>query len=194
MASATELEAYMDRNEERYFALFPDPLGVRRENWLVARNHIRLVKSGKISGTAPETETPHATQTLVSLRRILGDDPHPRRTIPELQQEPMTPVANATDLEVYMDRNEARFFSLFPDPQHVERACWATLRVYIDRVKRGEISRIAPETPNPRAAQALVGLRRTMGEEPHPRKAIRRRQQLTLAAAMASFAPAVEAI
>jgi hypothetical protein len=53
MTSATELEAYMDKNEERYFELFPDPLGVRRENWLVARNYIRFVKSGKVSGTGP---------------------------------------------------------------------------------------------------------------------------------------------
>jgi hypothetical protein len=184
MAGATELEAYMDKNEERYFALFPDQLGVRRENWLVARNYIHLVKSGKISGITPETETPYATQTLVGLRRILGDEPHPRRAIPELQKEPVTPGANTTDLEVYMDRNEARFFALFPDPQHVERVRWANFRGYIDRVRRGEFSGIALETPNPRAAQALVGFRRTIGEEPHPRKAIRRRQQLTLATAV----------
>jgi hypothetical protein len=142
--------------------------------------------------TAPEAETPHATQTLVGLRRILGDEPHPRRTIPELQQEPITPAANTTELAAYMDRNEARFFALFPDPQHVERARWATFRIYIDRVKSGEFSGVAPETPNPRAAQALVGFRRTIGEEPHPRNAIRRRQQLTLAAA-ASFVSGVEA-
>jgi 2-polyprenyl-6-methoxyphenol hydroxylase-like FAD-dependent oxidoreductase len=122
----------------------------------------------------------------------LGDEPHPKKTISELQQEPLTPVANATELEAYMDRNEARFFALFPDPQHVERARWATFRIYIDRVKSGKISGFAPETPNPRATQAIVGFRRTIGEEPHPRHTVRRRQQLTLAAA-SSLAPAGEA-
>jgi len=47
MPSATDLEAYMDRNEERYFALFRDPLGVRRENWLVVRNYIDRVKQAE---------------------------------------------------------------------------------------------------------------------------------------------------
>jgi hypothetical protein len=71
MATIAELEAYMDKIEERYFALYPNPQEGQRGNWESIRGYIRRVKNGDIPGTTPETETPRATEAFVGFRRIM---------------------------------------------------------------------------------------------------------------------------
>jgi hypothetical protein len=87
MATIAELEAYMDKIEERYFALFPvnSPTGERGQ-WVGIRSYIRRVKDGEISGTTPEVETARATEVFVGFRRIMGEEPHPRSAIHKRQQ------------------------------------------------------------------------------------------------------------
>jgi hypothetical protein len=87
MATVAELEAYMDKIEELYFVLYPaeSPTGPRGQ-WDGLRGYIRRVKSGEISGTTPEMETPRATEAFVGFRRIMGEEPHPRRAIHKRQQ------------------------------------------------------------------------------------------------------------
>jgi hypothetical protein len=94
MATIAELEAYMDKIEERYFALYPEesPIG-QRAQWSGVRNYIRRVKSGEIPGITLEMETPHATQAFVGFRRIMGEEPHPRRAIHKRQQKTRAAVA-----------------------------------------------------------------------------------------------------
>jgi hypothetical protein len=50
MATIAELEAYMDKIEERYFALYPNPQEGQRGNWESIRGYIRRVKNGDIHG------------------------------------------------------------------------------------------------------------------------------------------------
>ena len=69
MATIAELEAYMDKIEERYFALYPNPQEGQRGNWESIRGYIGRVKNGDIPGTTPETETPRATEALIGFRR-----------------------------------------------------------------------------------------------------------------------------
>lgn len=87
MATIAELEAYMDKIEERYFALYPEksPIG-QRGQWSGVRRYICRVKNGEIPGITPEMETPHATKSFVGFRRIMGEEPHPRRAIHKRQQ------------------------------------------------------------------------------------------------------------
>jgi hypothetical protein len=94
----------------------------------------------------------------------------------------MTTVA---ELEAYMDKTEERYFVLYPNPEGGPRRQWAENRAYIRRVKSGEIAGVTFDMQTPRAIQSLVGYRRIMGEELHPRKAILRRQEMTRAAAAA---------
>jgi hypothetical protein len=91
-------------------------------------------------------------------------------------------MATIAELEAYMDKIEERYFALYPNPQEGQRGNWESIRGYIRRVKNGDISGITPEMETPRTTEALVGFRRIMGEELHPRKAILKRQQLTRAA------------
>src|ERR1019366_5981531 len=93
MATIAELEAYMDKIEERYFVLYPNPQEGQRGNWESLRGYIRRVKNGDIVGTTPETETPRATEALVGFRRIMGEDLHPRRAILKRQQLTRAAVA-----------------------------------------------------------------------------------------------------
>jgi hypothetical protein len=86
MATIAELEAYMDKFEERYFALYPIPKDGQRDHWERTRNYFRGVKNGEIAGTTLETETPRATESLVGYRRIMGEEPHPRRAIQKRHQ------------------------------------------------------------------------------------------------------------
>jgi hypothetical protein len=87
MATIAELEAYMDKIEERYFALFPvdSPIGERGQ-WAGARRYICRVKAREIRGVKPDTETAHATEAFVGFRRIMGEEPHPRSAIHKRQQ------------------------------------------------------------------------------------------------------------
>ena len=91
-------------------------------------------------------------------------------------------MATIAELEAYMDKIEERYFALYPNPQEGQRGNWESLRSYIGRVKNGDIPGTTPETETPRATEALIGFRRMIGEELHPRKAILKRQQLTRAA------------
>jgi len=99
----------------------------------------------------------------------------------------MTTIA---ELEAYMDSIEERYFALYPNPSDGERINWGSTRDYIRRVKDGAIPGLTLEAETARATQTLVGFRRMMGEELHPRKTILKRQQLTRTAAAARAAAA----
>jgi len=86
MASIAELEAYMDKIEARYFALHPDPDIGQRHNWKSIRSYIRSVKDGEIPDTTMETETRRGTDSLLGLRRMMGEEPHPRKAIHKRQE------------------------------------------------------------------------------------------------------------
>jgi Resolvase, N terminal domain len=93
------------------------------------------------------------------------------------------------------ERNPAPAFaivsSVYPDPQEGHRVNWESTRGYIRRVKNGDFSGITLATEAVgRAAESLVGFRRIMGEELHPRRAILKRQQLARAAAARDAAQA----
>jgi hypothetical protein len=92
-------------------------------------------------------------------------------------------MATIAELEAYMNKIEQRYFALYPESPIGQRGNWEGIRGYIRRVKSGEIRGIKLEMETPRATQAFVGLRRSMGEEPHPRSVIRKRQTLARAAA-----------
>jgi hypothetical protein len=87
-----------------------------------------------------------------------------------------------------MDKVEERYFALHPDPASGPRRNWSGYRKYIARVKEGLVPDTTPETGTRQAADHLLGLRRLFGEEIHPRKAIRKRQAMTLAT-LGSTAP-----
>jgi hypothetical protein len=91
-------------------------------------------------------------------------------------------MSNAAELEAYMDKMEERYFALHPDPESGQRQNWARFRRYIARVKEGLVPDVTPETATREAADHLLGLRRVFGEEIHPRKSIRKRQIMALAA------------
>jgi hypothetical protein len=95
----------------------------------------------------------------------------------------MTTMTTIAELEAYMDKIEERYFVLYPNPKDGQRTHWADTRIYIRRVKSGEIVGVTPDMQTPRAIESLVGYRRIMGEELHPRKAILKRQEKTRAAA-----------
>ena len=73
MATIAELEAYMDKIEERYFALYPNTQEGQRVNWEGLRGYVRRVKNGDIPGTTSEMETPRATEALIGFRRMIGE-------------------------------------------------------------------------------------------------------------------------
>jgi hypothetical protein len=91
-------------------------------------------------------------------------------------------MSNVVELEAYMDKMEERYFAMHPDPKSGQRQNWASFRRYIARVKEGLVPDVTPETSTRQSADHLLGLRRVFGEEIHPRKAIRKRQSLALAA------------
>jgi hypothetical protein len=65
MTTIAELETYMDKIEERYFALYPNPQEGQRTHWTDTRSYIHRVKSGDVAGVTPDVETPRAIQSLV---------------------------------------------------------------------------------------------------------------------------------
>jgi len=81
MPSPAALEAYMDENQERYFAMFSDEKCGARGNWADHRAYISQVKNGLVSATTMETETPRASEYLIGLRRVFGEELHPRTAI-----------------------------------------------------------------------------------------------------------------
>jgi hypothetical protein len=86
MTTVAELEAYMDKIEERYSALYPNPKEGQRDHWQKSRSYIRRVKDGEVPGITLETDTPRATEALVGYRRVMGEELHPRRAILKRQQ------------------------------------------------------------------------------------------------------------
>ena len=70
MATIAELEAYMDKIEERYSVLYPNPQEGQRVHWESLRGYICRVKNGDISGTTPETETPRAIEAVMTVETL----------------------------------------------------------------------------------------------------------------------------
>ena len=85
MSNAAELESYMDKMEERYFGMYPDPKCGHRCNWDGYRKYIALVKAGLVPDTTPETDTRQAADHLLGLRRVFGEEIHPRKAIRKRQ-------------------------------------------------------------------------------------------------------------
>jgi hypothetical protein len=78
--SADELEAYMNRVEDRFMSIYaPHPATIRC--WQDYRKHIAQVREGGISGVAMDTATPKAAEYLRGIRRLLGEELHPRSKI-----------------------------------------------------------------------------------------------------------------
>jgi hypothetical protein len=94
MSSATELESYMDKMEERYFAMHPDPKSGHRRNWAGCRKYIVLVKKGRFPGITPETSMPQLAVRLLGLRRAFGEEIHPRRRIRKRQMAALVALNN----------------------------------------------------------------------------------------------------
>ena len=85
MTNVLELEAYMDRMEECYFTLYPEPKSGPRLNWTGYRRYIARVKEGQVPDTTPETTTRQATDHLLGLRRLFGEEVHPRKRVRKRQ-------------------------------------------------------------------------------------------------------------
>lgn len=81
----SELETYMDRREELYFALYPEPKSGPRLNWSGYRKYIAQVRDGSVPDTTLETSTQRAADHLLGLRRLFGEEIHPRKTIRKRQ-------------------------------------------------------------------------------------------------------------
>jgi hypothetical protein len=80
MVSADELEAYMNRVEERFMSIHAANADIMR-CWQDYRKSITQVQEGSISGVAMDTPTPKATEYLRGIRRLLGEELHPRSKI-----------------------------------------------------------------------------------------------------------------
>src|ERR1700689_4045416 len=78
--SADELEAYMNRVEDRFMSIYaPHPATIRC--WQDYRKHVAQVREGDISGVAMDTATPKAAEYLRGIRRLLGEGLQPRSKI-----------------------------------------------------------------------------------------------------------------
>jgi predicted transcriptional regulator len=80
-----ELESYMDMREELYFTLYPEPKSGPRLNWSGYRNYIARVRNGLVVNTTLETSTQRASDHLLGLRRLFGEEIHPRKRIHKRQ-------------------------------------------------------------------------------------------------------------
>jgi hypothetical protein len=99
MSNAAELEAYMDKMEDRYFALHPDPVSGHRRNWDGYRRYIARVKEGLVPDVTPETATREAADHLLGLRRVFGEEIHPRHAIRKRQVMALAALANPSHAE-----------------------------------------------------------------------------------------------
>ena len=90
-------------------------------------------------------------------------------------------MPSAADLEAYMNEMQERYFSMYPDKDCGERHNWSGQRQYIAQMRDGLVPGTTMETDAPRATEHLIGLRRQLGEELHPRSSIRKLQLTRLA-------------
>jgi hypothetical protein len=92
-------------------------------------------------------------------------------------------MPSAADLEAYMDEHQDLYFAMHPDEKCGARRQWSYQRSYIAQVRDGLVRATTIETKTPTASEYLTGLRRTLGDELHPRTSIRKRQLMELARA-----------
>ena len=99
MSNVAELETYMDKMEERYFAMHPDPKSGQRQNWTSFRKYNALVKEGLVPDVTPETNTRQLADRLLGLRRVFGEEIHPRRRIRKRQVMALAALDNPSHAE-----------------------------------------------------------------------------------------------
>ena len=92
-------------------------------------------------------------------------------------------MPSAADLEAYMDERQDLYFAVHSDEKCGARRQWSYQRSYIAQVRSGLVRATTMETETPNASEYLTGLRRTLGDELHPRTSIRKRQLMELARA-----------
>jgi hypothetical protein len=80
--------------EERYFALYPDAASGPRRNWFGYRKYIARVRERLVPDTTADTDTRQATDHLLGLRRLFGEEIHPRKTIRKRQAETLAALGS----------------------------------------------------------------------------------------------------